>query len=249
MGRRAVVTIVRHGETDHNKAGIIQGHLDVPLNAEGEAQAAVASRWFRANGVHFDQAWSSDLSRARETAKIILEQQKDPVELKQDERIRERHLGSLQGRRRGDPGTDPRTVEPIPQLRGRLFAFWDSLFPSSSSSSSVPATTSTDSQGEPTQILYVSHGAAIREFVSALIQDRTDTYEVALPKEEEEALRNGSKRIDNCSRTVVEMEEVDGADARGRKWRGRLVLYADDSHFAESSRAPSPTANADVVDE
>ncbi|CEQ39943.1 SPOSA6832_01514, partial [Sporobolomyces salmonicolor] len=287
MGRRAVVTIVRHGETDHNKAGIIQGHLDVPLNAEGEAQAAVASRWFRANGVHFDQAWSSDLSRARkvrlaarwlllsrrigggshpppgeltfltlwlarrfvQTAQIILEQQKDSVELKQDERIRERHLGNLQGRRRGDPGTDPRTVEPIPQLRGRLFAFWDSLFPSSSSSSSVPATTSSDLQGEPTQILYVSHGAAIREFVSALIQDRPDTYEVALPKEEEEALRNGSKRIDNCSRTVVEMEEVDGLDARGRKWRGRLVLYADDSHFAESSRAPSPTANADVVDE
>ncbi|GAA5896705.1 hypothetical protein JCM5296_002982 [Sporobolomyces johnsonii] len=248
MGRRAVVTVVRHGETDHNKAGIIQGHLDVPLNAQGEAQAAVAARWFQRAGVHFDQAWSSDLSRARKTAQIILEQQKDPVELKQDERIRERHLGNLQGRRRGDPGTDPRTVEPIPQLRGRLFAFWDSLFPSSSSSSSVPAITS-DSQGQLTQILYVSHGAAIREFVSALIHDRPDAYEVALPKEEEEALRSGSKRIDNCSRTVVEMEEIDGPDGSGRTWRGRLVLYADDSHFAESSRAPSPRANADVVDE
>lgn len=55
----------RHGETDHNKAGIVQGHLDVPLNAQGVAQAAVTGRWFAEQGIRFDEAWSSDLSRAR----------------------------------------------------------------------------------------------------------------------------------------------------------------------------------------
>lgn len=63
------VTIVRHGETDYNKAGIIQGHLDIPLNLQGEAQAAVAGRWFEQQqsgaGERWTEAWSSDLKRAR----------------------------------------------------------------------------------------------------------------------------------------------------------------------------------------
>lgn len=43
----------------------MQGHLDVPLNAQGVAQAHVTGRWFAAQGVRFDEAWSSDLGRAR----------------------------------------------------------------------------------------------------------------------------------------------------------------------------------------
>ncbi|GAA6016555.1 hypothetical protein JCM10207_002839 [Rhodosporidiobolus poonsookiae] len=245
MGRKALVTIVRHGETDYNKAQIIQGHLDIPLNAQGEAQAAVTARWFREQGVQFDEAWSSDLSRARRTAGIILEQQKEQLPLQQDERIRERHLGNLQGKRRGDPGTDPSTVEPIAKLRARLWSFWSDLFPSSPSS--APSTTPTPLR----QILYVSHGAAIREFVRSIVEDRVDKgaemWELALPKDEEEVLRSGSKRIDNCSRTVIELEEEEDGKG-GTRWRARLLLYGDDSHFAESSRAPSPTANADVVE-
>ncbi|GAA5877378.1 hypothetical protein JCM3774_003579 [Rhodotorula dairenensis] len=249
MGRTVTVTIVRHGETDHNKAGIVQGHLDVPLNAQGVAQASVTGRWFAEQGIRFDEAWSSDLSRARVTAEQIVSAQKSELELKEDERIRERFLGTLQGKRRGDPGADPRTVEPIKDLRQRLWNFWDERFPPAGPSDAAPPATN-GSVREDEQMLYVSHGAAIREFVTSLVEmaDRQEReFELALPAEEAAMIRTGSKRIDNCSRTVIEMEWLDRDTAPGR-WRGRLRLYADDTHFVDSSRAPSPTANADVVE-
>ncbi|GAA5868496.1 hypothetical protein JCM8547_006291 [Rhodosporidiobolus lusitaniae] len=256
------VTIVRHGETDWNRIGLIQGHEDVSLNEQGEAQARVAGEWFAREGWNWDAAYASDLSRASKTASIILSHQPEErrVPLQQDERIRERHLGNLQGKRRGDPGTDPRTAEPVGALRGRLWSFFNSLFPSSSPSSSPssPLSASSSSSDAPSpvrQILFVSHGAAIREFVRSILEDRVErnqgkdgwTWELALPKEEEEALKSGSKRIDNCSRTVIEVEEQGEAGASTR-FHACLTLYADDSHFAESSRAPSPRANADVVE-
>lgn len=61
-------------------------------------------------------------------------------------------------------------------------------------------------------MLYVSHGAAIREFITSLVEmaDRKERdFELALPAEEAEMIRTGSKRIDNCSRTVIEMEWLD----------------------------------------
>ena len=108
-----------------------------------------------------------------------------------------------QGKRRGDPGTDPSTVEAVSKLRSRLFSFWDDLF---SPSSSLSTATSSSGVGEPVQILYVSHGAAIREFIQALILERPTDYELKdLPEGEESMLRRGEKRIGNCARTVIEM--------------------------------------------
>ncbi|GAA5954491.1 hypothetical protein JCM3765_004474 [Sporobolomyces pararoseus] len=246
----------RHGETDHNKAGIIQGHLDTPLNSQGEAQAKHTARWFKQNGMHFDRAYSSDLSRARLTAQLIMSEQEGDTELIQDERIRERYLGNLQGKRRGDPGTDPSTVEPVSKLRSRLFSFWDDLF---SPSSSEPIASSSLTSEEPVQILYVSHGAAIREFIQAIIIDRPTDYNLKdLPEGEESMLKRGEKRIGNCARTVIEMipTRIDGKSSltidndscsAQVSWRGNLKLYADDSHFIDSSRAPSPRLNADIL--
>ncbi len=62
--------LVRHGETEWNRADRAQGHADVPLNDAGREQAqalakAVGSR-------RFDAAFSSDLSRATETTRILL---------------------------------------------------------------------------------------------------------------------------------------------------------------------------------
>lgn len=112
----------------------------------------------------------------------------------------------MQGKRRGDPGTDPSTVEPIPVLRARLWSFWSSLFPSTLP---TPSPTAPSSR----QILYTSHGAAIREFIRSIVEDRVDNggvvdgweWSLQLPRREEEVLRSGSKRIDNCSRTVIEV--------------------------------------------
>lgn len=64
-----VFVIVRHGETDANRTGLLQGQSNCPLNDNGRRQAAAAAE--RLAGEHFDLAYSSDLVRAFETAGIV----------------------------------------------------------------------------------------------------------------------------------------------------------------------------------
>lgn len=67
------IILVRHGETDWNRAGRIQGSTDIPLNDTGRSQARDAAERLVAEVT--DAATvavvSSDLSRARETATLI----------------------------------------------------------------------------------------------------------------------------------------------------------------------------------
>jgi len=74
-GKNARLILVRHGETDWNKAGRFQGQIDIPLNENGRRQAA-AARYFLKD-IPIDRAWSSTLSRPTETAQIILEAHPD----------------------------------------------------------------------------------------------------------------------------------------------------------------------------
>ena len=60
---------VRHGETDWNKAGRMQGRRDIPLNATGEAQAESLRPQLSSHG--FRSIAASPLSRARRTAEIL----------------------------------------------------------------------------------------------------------------------------------------------------------------------------------
>ncbi|MBL7716104.1 MAG: histidine phosphatase family protein [Bdellovibrionales bacterium] len=83
----------RHGQTDWNASGRIQGHLDVPLNDVGRAQAGRLLEPLRRWGV--DSFLSSDLSRASETAEIAAAETGIPVA--KDPGLREIFLGKLQG--------------------------------------------------------------------------------------------------------------------------------------------------------
>ena len=71
----ARLILVRHGETDWNKAGRFQGQIDIPLNDNGRRQASAARDFLK--DVAIDRAWSSTLSRPTETARIILEAHPD----------------------------------------------------------------------------------------------------------------------------------------------------------------------------
>lgn len=62
MGVVARIYIVRHGETDANRNGILQGHTDTQLNEEGIAQAKMTANALEK--VHLTVAYASDLSRA-----------------------------------------------------------------------------------------------------------------------------------------------------------------------------------------
>ncbi|WP_367269799.1 histidine phosphatase family protein [Roseateles sp.] len=85
--------LVRHGETAWNRATRIQGHTDIPLSALGLAQAerlaqALADEPLAA-------VYSSDLSRARQTAEALANAQGLPVHL--DTALRERSFGRFEG--------------------------------------------------------------------------------------------------------------------------------------------------------
>ena len=71
--------LMRHGETDYNKKGLIQGQIDVPLNENGIRLAELTRDGFRREGLHFDLAYCSPLIRAKKTAEILLEGTGTPV--------------------------------------------------------------------------------------------------------------------------------------------------------------------------
>ena len=87
--------LVRHGETDWNAEGRIQGMLDVPLNALGMQQAELAAAEV-ARTINVAELVSSDLVRTRETTKPINEA--TGFEPRFDARIRERNFGVWQGK-------------------------------------------------------------------------------------------------------------------------------------------------------
>lgn len=85
--------LVRHGETDWNREGRLQGHGDPPLNATGLAQAERVADMLA--GRRVDAVWSSDLRRARQTADAIARTTGVPVHL--DPRLREVDHGEWSG--------------------------------------------------------------------------------------------------------------------------------------------------------
>ena len=94
MNPPAQLCIVRHGETDWNSQGILQGWIDVPLNALGRRQARAMAAQFDRTG--FSAIWSSPLIRARETAEIIAPLIRLPFPRFHDG-LMERNFGIFQG--------------------------------------------------------------------------------------------------------------------------------------------------------
>lgn len=88
------ICFVRHGETDWNVELRMQGHVDIPLNAKGLAQADALGRSF-AEGMRADALYSSDLLRARQTAQPIADALGLPIIPLVE--LRERSFGRCEG--------------------------------------------------------------------------------------------------------------------------------------------------------
>lgn len=88
--------VARHGETEYNRNGLLQGRgIDAPLNETGRAQAAKLAVYFKP--CNADLVISSSLKRAVETAEPISVQKNLP--LNPDKRLDEMDFGNLEGSR------------------------------------------------------------------------------------------------------------------------------------------------------
>ncbi len=91
------VYVVRHGQTDWNRDGRIQGGTDNPLNATGREQAAAMARTLA--DVKIDAVYSSSHQRARQTAAVL--ESRAPVTALDE--LRERFFGKFEGANDKDP--------------------------------------------------------------------------------------------------------------------------------------------------
>lgn len=96
--RYPLVVMIRHAQSEWNRQDRFTGWADPPLTAAGRAEAERAGRQLAARGHRFDRVYTSRLSRARDTADILLRQSgNDGVAVVADWRLNERHYGALQG--------------------------------------------------------------------------------------------------------------------------------------------------------
>lgn len=151
--------IIRHGQTDWNLEGRIQGHTPTHLNDTGRQQAADLARYFSQKP--FKAIYASDLPRAYETADVIaqelgLKTQRTPA-------FRERHLGQCEGK----------TTSEIAELRRHAgsgdLADWTGV-PGVEQDEPLWARVSSElktvAQRFPAQdVLIVTHGGVIKQIV------------------------------------------------------------------------------------
>lgn len=95
MASETTFVLVRHGETDWNKAHKVQGHVDIPLNEKGLLQAEETAQIIFEQHPDISAIYSSDLSRAYETALKTAKLFNFPV--KKRESLREVHPGISDG--------------------------------------------------------------------------------------------------------------------------------------------------------
>lgn len=176
------IGLIRHGLTDWNAAGRIQGQTDIPLNGEGREQAGRLGRRLLTEEYQWDYIITSGLSRAQETGEIISNLLNVPL-LEPDARLKERAFGQIEGltsdERVARWGKSWETLdlgqEQIADIQIRALAFLEDLW------SSYP----------DQNVLIVTHGAFLANLLTALFEDRY------------------TERIGNLSLTILEKERDD----------------------------------------
>ena len=200
MGR---LLLVRHGETPWNADGRIQGHSDVALSERGKQQALLIAE--RLANVHIDAAYSSDLIRCRDTAKVILERHNIPLHTTLS--LRERFYGVFEGLT-----VEERQVH-FPELFAASvvndldFAPTDGESPRETLIRMTPAIDEIRQRHADETALVVGHGGSLRAAIIALM---------ALPAESTWSFVMG-----NCSLSVFDTYPNNTV----------MLLYNDTSHL------------------
>ena len=93
-----ILVMIRHGESEWNKANLFTGWTDVELSENGWNEAHQGGRLLKEEGLSFDICYTSYLKRAIHTASAVLgELDEEWIPVVKDWRLNERHYGALQG--------------------------------------------------------------------------------------------------------------------------------------------------------
>lgn len=228
------ILFVRHGESEANVLGRMQGRLDSPLSALGREQASVLGAWMAERALTFDAAYCSPLSRARETAEIVCQSLRRPAPLS-DPELQEIHAGELQGldaseiaerfpsfmqrdiTTLGDfeefggesyAAVQARTERVIARFMVKHGSHVENLHVALGAASAVAPRAVTATR--PQRILVVAHGGINFQLVKALI---------CRPVPQVAILRYG-----NCTSTLVRMRERRGTYIGEVRWHLPLEL-------------------------
>ncbi len=163
------ILVIRHGETDWNAQGRLQGILDTPLNSNGLRQAQEAGHSLKSQGIQC--IYASPMLRARKTAEIISETIGVPLVFRED--LREKDFGEMQGLR----------VDEIDALYGDMLwemrSILDLAPPGGESSREVierlePVIEEIEGLGQ--RVLIVTHGAVARVLYKMLAEPEEDLF-------------------------------------------------------------------------
>ncbi|AMM96756.1 histidine phosphatase family protein [Bacillus pumilus] len=150
------ICLVRHGETDWNAAKRIQGRTDIPLNDTGKWQAEQTGLYLK--DAHWDVVISSPLTRAKETAHLILKHVDAPLVIMDD--FIERDYGDAEGmsfeeRQKLFPNKQYPNMEPLETIQDRM----------------VEGIEKVRAAYPNQQVLIVAHGAAIHALLTTLADE------------------------------------------------------------------------------
>jgi len=156
----------RHGETDYNAAGRMQGHLDSALTEVGWNQARFAVPALARFSP--DLVIASDLHRATDTATVLTEAIGVPLRI--DKRLRETHLGEWQGL----TGAQVDEAYPGERNRWRADATWappggESRVDVANRASEVVADLQQENSGAGDTVLLAAHGGLIIALTAKLL--------------------------------------------------------------------------------
>ena len=92
------VCFVRHGQSEWNAKNLFTGWADVPLTILGKNEAAAGATWIWKEGLEFDVAYTSELKRAQQTLKLVMDiTGQNDLTVHKSWRLNERMYGALQG--------------------------------------------------------------------------------------------------------------------------------------------------------
>lgn len=167
--------LVRHGQTDMNVSGLLQGQTNSNLTVTGKGQAKQLAQVLK--DIHFDAIFSSDLNRAKDTADIIAVEH--DLVTKTTELLRERTWGRLEGLPREALKEFDEVYASLSDEEKFVYKSYDDIEDDAEVTNRFITFVREVALAYPNKnVLLVSHGSAISAF---LIRIGFWTYESVLP--------------------------------------------------------------------